>query len=169
VAISNNQVVSMKYELRVTGQSDIIDSNLDQAPLEFIIGKGHIIPGLERELLKLSQGDKEVISVKAKDAYGERADDAVDNLPVEQFAGIDLEEGLQLYGQGEDGQSIMVTVVEFSDKEVKVDYNHPLAGKDLTFDIEISGVRDATPDEVNSGVIGSKEHSCGCGEGGCKS
>ena len=166
MAISDNQVVSIEYELTEKGESDILDSNKGHAPLEFIVGTGAIILGLENAIKEMSKDDSAKVDVAAEDAYGVRNDEAIETLPKEQFAGVELEKGLQLYGQSEDGQTVMVTVADFDDSTVKVDYNHPLAGKDLTFDLTITDVRDCTPDEVATGVVGGGE-SCGCGDGGC--
>ena len=166
MAINDNQVVSIEYDLVEKGGSDIIDSNKGHAPLEFITGKGQIIPGLEKAIKNMNSGDSAKIDVSASEAYGEKNSEALETLPREQFAGIDLEKGMQLYGQGEDGQTIMVTVADFDDNTVTIDYNHPLAGKDLTFDVTVKDVRDATPEEVATGVVGG-EHSCGCGTGNC--
>jgi FKBP-type peptidyl-prolyl cis-trans isomerase SlyD len=165
MAINDNQVVSIEYSLTQKGGSEVIDSNKGQAPLEFIVGKGQIIPGLEESIKTMSKGDSGVIEVPAEAAYGVRNDEAVETLPKEQFAGIELEKGLQLYGQSEDGQTIMVTVADFDDNTVTVDYNHPLAGKDLAFDVTITDVRNATEEEINTGVVGGD--SCGCGTGEC--
>ena len=165
MAISDNQVVSIEYDLVEKGGSEIIDSNKGHAPLEFITGKGQIIPGLEKAIKEMSSGESSKIDVPASEAYGERHNDAIETLPREQFAGIDLEKGMQLYGQGEDGQTIMVTVIDFDDNTVTIDYNHPLAGKDLTFDLTIKDVRPATPEEISTGVVGGA--SCGCGTGNC--
>lgn len=169
MAISENQVVAIEYELTQSGQSEVIDSNKGQAPLEFMMGRGQVIPGLEKELANLSSGDKKVIMVSAEDAYGPRREDAVETVPAEQFAGIELEVGMQLYGQSEEGQTIMVTVISFDKESVTVDYNHPLAGKDLTFSVDIKDVRDATEAEIESGIVGGDDHNCGCGtgDGGC--
>ncbi len=165
MAINENQVVSIEYDLTEKGSKDIIDSNKGHAPLDFIVGKGMIIPGLEESIKGMSKGDSAVVEVPAAAAYGEREEGAVETLPKEQFAGIELEKGLQLYGQSEDGQTVMVTVADFNDDTVTVDYNHPLAGKDLSFDVTIKDVRDATEEEINTGIIGGD--SCGCGTGGC--
>ncbi len=171
MAITENQVVGIEYELKEVGGSDVLDSNIGQAPLEFITGKSHIIPGLESELSKLSAGEKADIMVKAADAYGEHNPEAFDDVPREQFAGLDLKEGLPLFGQGENGETIQVVVKSFTDDTVTIDYNHPLAGKDLMFSVTVLDVRDATPDEVLSGQVGGAQHgggSCGTeGGGGC--
>lgn len=169
MAIAENSVVSIEYELVEAGGSDIIDSNKGQAPLEFITGKGHVIPGLENELVKLAKGESADVNVDAVDAYGEMNPEAVDTVPKEQFAGIELAEGMQLYGQGEDGQTITVTVKEFNDESVTIDYNHPLAGKNLMFSVTVVDVREATADEVLSGQVGAGAAASGdhCHSGGC--
>jgi FKBP-type peptidyl-prolyl cis-trans isomerase SlyD len=147
----------------------VIDSNLDAAPLSFIVGKGQIIPGLENEIKNLSQGDNAEIKVAAKDGYGEYDENAVQSLPKEQFAGLELKEGMTLYGQGEDGGTVQVVVKSFNDEEVVVDFNHPLAGKDLLFSINVTEVRDATSDELINGFVAAPAAgSCGCEtSGGC--
>ena len=165
MAINDNQVVSIEYSLTEKGGSEVIDSNKGHAPLEFIVGKGQIIPGLEESIKTMNKGDNAVIEVPAAAAYGERNPEALETLPKEQFAGIELEKGMQLYGQSEDGQTVMVTVADFDENSVTVDYNHPLAGKDLAFDVTIKDVRDATEEEINTGVVGGD--SCGCGTGEC--
>jgi FKBP-type peptidyl-prolyl cis-trans isomerase SlyD len=168
MAINDNQVVGIEYELKEAGGSDILDSNMGQAPLEFIMGKGQIIPGLENKIKELSAGDKADIMVPASDAYGEYNPEAIDDVPREQFAGLDLKEGLPLFGQGENGETIQVVVKAFDDEKVTIDYNHPLAGKDLMFSVTVTDVRDATPDEVLSGQVGGHQGgSCGTDGGGC--
>jgi FKBP-type peptidyl-prolyl cis-trans isomerase SlyD len=166
MAIAENSVVSIEYELTEAGGSDIIDSNKGQAPLDFITGKGHIIPGLEKELVNLEKGESSDIKVDASEAYGEMNPEAVETLPREQFAGLELEKGMQLYGQGENGETVTVTVKDFDDNNVTIDYNHPLAGKNLMFSVTVVDVRDATEDEIATGQVGGghcDDGSCGCG------
>jgi len=164
MAINDNQVVSISYELKDVASGDVIDSNLDAAPLSFIVGKGQIIPGLENELKNLSQGDNADITVSAKDGYGDYDESAVQSLPKEQFAGLELTEGMTLYGQGEDGGTTQVVVKSFNDEEVNVDFNHPLAGKDLLFALSVTEVRDASADELLNGFVGAPSGGgCGCG------
>ena len=164
----DNKVVSIEYELKDSKTGEVIDSNVGKEPLEYIGGKGQIIPGLENEIAKMSVGDKADIKVAAKDGYGEVNPEALQTLPREQFAGIDLQVGMPLYGQGENGETVQVTVKSFDDKSVTVDFNHPLAGKDLEFSVSLLNVRDATPSEIDSGIVGAQADSCGCGTGcGC--
>lgn len=172
MAIENNSVVGIEYELKEAGGSEVLDSNIGQAPLEYITGKSHIIPGLEKQLSELSKGDKADIMVPAADAYGELNPEAVDTVPREQFAGLELKEGLPLFGQGENGETIQVIVKAFDDETVTIDYNHPLAGKDLMFSVTVLDIREATADEVLSGQVGGAQPeggSCGShkGGGGC--
>jgi len=168
MSISDNQVVSIHYELKNVDNGEILDSNINAAPLSFIVGKGQIIPGLEEKVKELKAGDNADIKVAAADAYGIYDENAVQTLPKEQFAGLELQAGMTLYGQGEHGETVQVTVKSFNDETVEIDFNHPLAGIDLLFAINVLEVRDATADELLNGYVGG-EHSCGCGSGGCGS
>ena len=163
---NENCVVAIEYEVKEAGSTEIVDTNKGAQPLEFITGKGHIIPGLENALAGMNKGDSADIMVNAADAYGEVNPEAQQTLPLEQFEGVDLKEGMTLYGQGEDGQTVQVTVTSFDDKNVNVDFNHPLAGKDLLFSVTVLDVREATADEAASGQVGGGEHcddgACGC-------
>lgn len=165
MSISNNSVVSMHYELKDAKTNEVLDSNINGNPLSFIMGKGQIIPGLETQISELQEGAQKQIEVSSKEAYGEYDQSALQKLPKEQFAGIELAPGMTLYGQGEKGETVQVTVKEFTEDEVTVDFNHPLAGKNLLFDINITEVRDATDEELQMGVVGAA-HSC-CGGGSC--
>ena len=161
-----NCVVGIEYEVREAGTTNVVDSNRGGQPLEFIMGAGHIIPGLEKALVGMNKDDKGDILVKANEAYGDYNSEAIQSLPIGQFEGIELREGLTLYGQGENGETIQVTVKSFDDKSVVIDYNHPLAGKDLMFSVEVLSVREATPDEIATGQVGGghcHSGSCGCG------
>jgi len=167
MAIEENKVVSIEYTVKDAATGEVIDSNVGQQPLEFITGKQQIIPGLEKKIKEMSAGESGDILVKAEEAYGQKDESAVQTLPREQFEGIDLQKGMTLYGQGENGETVQVTVKDFNDENVTIDFNHPLAGKDLMFSVKIVGVRDATPEEVMTGQVQKEEHcgsgSCGCG------
>ena len=166
MSISDNQVVSIHDELRNVDNGEILDSNINAAPLSFIVGKGQIIPGLEEKIKDLKVGEKADIKVAAVDAYGVYDDNAVQTLPKEQFAGLELQVGMTLYGQGEHGETVQVIVKNFNDETVEIDFNHPLAGKDLLFAINVVEVRDATADEILNGYVGGGHGGCGCGSGG---
>ena len=166
MAIEDNKVVGIEYTVKDAETGEVIDSNVGQKPLRFIMGKGQIIPGLENKIKEMNAGETADVLVKAEEAYGQKDESAVQTLPREQFAGIDLQEGMTLYGQGENGETVQVTVKSFDDKEVTIDFNHPLAGKDLMFTVNVKEVRDATPEEVMTGQVQEDEH-CGSGDCGC--
>jgi len=165
---NENCVVGIEYEVKEAGSTAVVDSNKGGDALEFIIGKGQIIPGLEKALVGMSKDESGDIMVSAADAYGDVNPEAKQVVPVDQFEGVDLIEGMSLYGQGEDGQTVQVTVTAFDDKEVSLDFNHPLAGKDLMFSVTVLSAREATADEVASGAVGgapAEGESCGTGCG----
>lgn len=168
MAIEANQIVSIEYEVR-DGQN-VVDSNVGGAPLVFMFGKSQVIPGLESGIANMKVGEKSDVLVKAVDAYGDYNADAQQELPREQFAGIDLNPGMTLYGQGEDGGTVQVIVKEVKEENVIIDFNHPLAGKDLMFTVTINNVRDASASEVESGIPAENavDNSGSCGTGcGC--
>jgi FKBP-type peptidyl-prolyl cis-trans isomerase SlyD len=166
MAIEANQVVSIQYEVR--DGADVVDSNIDGAPLVFMFGKGQIIPGLENGIANMNVGEKADVLVKPADAYGEYNEEAQQELPKEQFAGIDLNVGMTLYGQGEDGGTVQVIVKEVKEDNVVIDFNHPLAGKDLMFSVTLNSVRDASAEEAMTGIPAEnkpEDDGC-CGTGG---
>ncbi|MCL4133728.1 UNVERIFIED_CONTAM: hypothetical protein GTU68_053109 [Idotea baltica] len=119
------------------------DSSEGREPLEFEVGSGQIIPGLDSAIPGMAQGDKKTVNVPCVDAYGPvqpgmRQSVARENIPEE----IPLEVGLQLQMQSPEGQVLPVTVVQIGEAEVELDANHPLAGQDLTFDIELVSIAD---------------------------
>jgi len=114
----------------------------------------------------MNLGDSSNVVISAKDAYGEYDEKAIQILPKEQFAGIELIKGMPLYGQGEDGGTVQVVVKEIGQESVIIDFNHPLAGKTLMFSVTVLDIRDATEDEIASGAIGGHQHDGGCCGGG---
>ncbi|MGM0533288.1 MAG: FKBP-type peptidyl-prolyl cis-trans isomerase [Campylobacterota bacterium] len=163
MAAENEKVVGIEYELRVEGDDQVVDSNMGQKPLEFIFGKGQIIPGLEKELEGLQEGESKEVQVAPDEAYGEYNPEAIQDLPLEQFSGIDLQKGMTLYGQGQNGETVQVVVKDFDDQNVTIDHNHPLAGKNLNFAVTVASVREATDEELANGAVASE--CCGT-EGG---
>jgi FKBP-type peptidyl-prolyl cis-trans isomerase SlyD len=150
--VENGLVVSMKYTLHVDGE--LVDESDQDYPLEFIQGEGMIIPGLEQALYGLKVGESKAVEVAAKDGYGELDEDAYSEVPRSDFpADIPLEEGVELEVEDEDGSLVHATIESFSEDIVRLDYNHPLAGFDLSFIIEIVGLRAATPEELDHGHV----------------
>lgn len=169
--IKNNQVVSIEYQVKENGTDNILDSNIGDKPLEFIMGAGEIIKGLEEAIAQMSVGDKKEVIVAPANAYGEYFSDYVQEVPRDQFVGIDLQQGMTLFGQGENGETAQVIVKDFNDEIVIIDYNHPLAGKELHFVVTILDSREATEKELTCGLRAQEHHhgegggccgSCGC-------
>ncbi|MBW6489490.1 peptidylprolyl isomerase, partial [Sulfurimonas sp.] len=156
MAIEKNQIVSIEYE--VSDGEKVVDSNVGGMPLVFMFGKGQIIPGLENAISNMSIGEKAEVLVKAEDAYGEYNAEAKQEVPKDQFSGIDLEVGMALYGQGEDGGTVQVVVKEIGEENVIIDFNHPLAGKDLSFVVSINNIREASAEEAMSGIPVENQH-----------
>ena len=167
MAIKENQIVSIEYAVK--DGDKVVDSNVGGAPLVFMYGKGQIIPGLENGIKDMAVGEKADVLVKPADAYGEYNAEETQEVPKDQFAGIDLEVGMTLYGQAEDGGTTQVTVKEITDETVTIDFNHPLAGKELMFTVAIKDVRDATSEEEMTGIPAENKpaegESCGTGCG----
>jgi FKBP-type peptidyl-prolyl cis-trans isomerase SlyD len=148
--ITDNCVASFHYTL-TDSTGKVLDSSEGQEPLSYLHGAGNIIPGLEKALLGKTSGDKLTVSVKAAEAYGERDDTMVQELPTSMFSGVDkIEIGMEFHAETEHGLQV-VTVTGVADETVTIDGNHPLAGIDLNFDVEVTEVRDASEDEVSHG------------------
>jgi len=166
MAIEKNQIVSIEYE--VSDGEKVVDSNIGGMPLVFMFGRGQIIPGLENAISNMSIGVKrQKLLVKRQRMRTERMRQKQNKkLPRDQFAGIELEVGMTLYGQGEDGGTVQVVVQDIGDESVIIDFNHPLAGKDLVFLVGINNIREASTEEMMSGIPVENQHDDCCGTGG---
>lgn len=160
--MANNRVIKMHYELKDGKTGEILESNLNSDPIAFLSGKDQIIQKLEDEILNLQAGESKTVCISPSDGVGEYKQDAVQILPKEQFAGIDLVVGMELFGQAEDGATTRVSVKAIGEQDVTIDFNHPFAGKELEFNIKIVENREATADEILTGQP-EGAHSCGCG------
>jgi len=148
--ISDNCVASFHYTL-TDSAGKVLDSSEGHEPLSYLHGASNIIPGLEEALQGKSVGDKLQVAVPAARAYGLRNDELVQELPASMFSGIDkIEIGMEFHAETEQGLQV-VTVTKVDGDQITIDGNHPLAGIDLNFDVEITEVRSATDDEVNHG------------------
>ena len=127
-----------------TGKLDdgtVFDSSEGREPLEFTLGSGQVISGFEQAVTGMSVGETRSARIEADDAYGQRRDDLLLEVDREQIPeGIDLEVGTQLQLQQSNGQAVPVTVAELGSDRVTLDANHPLAGQDLIFELELVGV-----------------------------
>lgn len=129
--------VRIHYSGRLVDGTEF-DSSRTGDPLQFRLGASEIIPGLERQVEGMEVGTKATVTVAAKDAYGVYQPERVLNLPrAEVPPDVDLTEGQLLHATTSDGQVISLTIVKVEDKEVTLDGNHPLAGQNLVFDVEL--------------------------------
>lgn len=151
-SVGDDKVISLDYTLRLD-DGEIVDSSSGREPLEFIQGQGQIIPGLEQELYGMEVGDEKAVTVTPEDGYGERQADRVQTIPRDAFPDdMELEQGMQVRLQDSNsGQVFEAFVEEIHPESVKLDFNHPLAGETLYFDVKIAGVREATDDELSHG------------------
>ena len=149
MSIKNNSAVSFHYTLTDdSGQQ--LDSSDGRQPLSYLHGAGNIIPGLENALEGKSTGDKMIVAVTAAEGYGEVQPALIQEVPRGSFEGVEnIEVGMQFEAQTGNGDSVPVTVTAVTDESITVDGNHPLAGKNLNFDVSIEEVRDASQEELD--------------------
>jgi FKBP-type peptidyl-prolyl cis-trans isomerase SlyD len=168
--IKNDLVVSMHYTL-TSPDGEVLDSSDGKAPLDYLHGHGNIIPGLEKQLEGKAVGDKLIAEVPAAEAYGDRNPDLMVKAQRSQFPeGVDLQPGMQFQAQTPQGPRV-AKIAEVIGDEITVDTNHPLAGVDLKFDVEIMNIREAKSEEITHGHVHA-EGGCGCGgngDGSCQS
>nr|MBN1229989.1 peptidylprolyl isomerase [Anaerolineae bacterium] len=150
--IHNNVVVSMTYRLTVNGE--FIEEADETDPLIYLHGHANIIPGLERALVGLKVGETKVVKVDPKDAYGEYDKDSIivlsrDEIPAE----IAPQVGMLLTLEDDDGDFMDAEISEVDEESITLDLNHPLAGKQLKFEIKILDLRDATEEELDHGHV----------------
>jgi peptidylprolyl isomerase len=146
-SVVDKKMVQMSYKGTLPDGTVFGQSEPDK-PIEFMVGAGKMIPALEKGIMGLKVGAKKKIEIKAADAYGEYDKNAIQEFPKEQFPkDLTLTVG-QFYRVQSPQGPLTVTIIAIKDKTVSVDFNHPLAGKDLTFDIEIVKIRDATKAEL---------------------
>ena len=142
LAIADQMTVQMEYTLTADGQ--VVDSTTGREPFRYVQGKGQIIPGLERQLAGLHVGDEREITVKPEEGYGPLDPSAVVDVPKEQLpATITPRAGLMLSGIDPQGHPFRATIREIKATTVRLDLNHPLAGKTLLFKVKIVSVAPA--------------------------
>lgn len=147
--IQDDLVVSLKYTLTVDGE---VVTQTDGEPMEYLHGAEEILPGLEVALAGRQVGDKFSVTLQPEDAYGEYDEDEIEEIDREDIPNIDeLEVGMDVEVEDEDGYAYPAQVVEITDKVVVLDFNDRLAGKTLTYDVEVVGIREATAEELEHG------------------
>ena len=157
-----HRAITIKYELKDSQSGEILESNLEGEAISFVSGFEQVLQKLEDEVISMQTGDEKVVKFDAKDGFGEHDDDKIQVLPKEQFAGIELEIGMELIGENEGGETVKVNVKDIADENVTIDFNHPYSGKNLEFKIQMIENREATDDEISNRGI-AHQHACGCG------
>lgn len=169
--VAKDLVITLEYSLTVDGE--VVDSSEENGPIDYIQGHGNIIPGLENALLGMKVGESKKVDVQAKDAYGEYDPEAIEEIPLSDFPDdIPLEVGLELAVDDEETGPTTAVIEEVTKESVTLNYNHPLAGKDLHFDAKIKAIRAATAEELEHGHVHDEEGcdcdgDCCCGDSGC--
>ena len=155
--VTDGQVVSMQYTLRVDGK--VVDSSEGGDPLEYLHGAANIIPGLEREMEGMAVGESKTVIVSAADGYGEVNEEAFIEAPVSEFPkDMPLNPGVEMELTGPDGDPMYARIESVDGDLVTLNMNHPLAGAELHFDVKVIGLRDATEEEMDHGHAHGGEH-----------
>ena len=152
MSIKKDSVVTFNYTLK-DDAGTVIDSSAPGEPLAYLHGHGNLVAGLERELEGKNTGDKLSVKVTPADGYGEHSQDLIQKIPRRTLKGINkVTVGMRLHAQTQHGPRA-VTVTAVTGDMVTIDGNHPLAGQNLNFDIELLEVRDATEEELAHGHV----------------
>ena len=154
----SNQVIFFDYVLTAKA-GQVIDASAKGKPLIFISGLGQIIPGLEAILLEMQPSDKRTVTIEAKEAYGLHDESLIYKVDRSKLPAAEVKVG-DMFEVGQEGHFAPVTITAINGDEITLDGNHPLAGEDLTFAVEIVEKRPATADELTHGHV----H----GAGGCQ-
>lgn len=149
--IAKEKVVSIHYTLK-DNKGAVLDSSIGDHPLMYIQGIGSLIPGMEEGLEGKQKGDKLEIKVSPEKGYGIRDERMVQTLPRSAFGTQKVEKGMQFHAGTNQGSQV-VTVTEVGRDTVTVDGNHPLAGQELNFSVEVMDVRNATKEELDHGHV----------------
>lgn len=156
--VNKGLVVSMAYELRI--EEELIDQAPEDDPLQFIHGHGHIIPGLETAIEGMVIGESKHVSVKAEDGYGEFSAEDIVELPRSEFPeDFPLEVDMEVTVEDDEGFESSAFVEEVTIDTVTLNFNHPLAGRDLEFDVKIISLRSPTSEELEHDHVHLDEHN----------
>ena len=151
-SVQKNTVVSMEYTLQVDNEE--IDSSKGQDPLQFLVGHGNIISGLEQEMIGMKVGESKDVVIQPADAYGEFDEEAFMEVPRDAFPkDIPVEEGAELTVKDDSGQSRYARIDSIDGENVTLNFNHPLAGDELHFNVKVIGVREPTSEELEHGHV----------------
>ncbi len=141
--IGQNSTVTLHFALKFDND-EVIDSNFDKDPATFTVGDSSLLPGFESKLFGLKAGDKRTFTVQPEEGFGTPNEQNIQVMPRNQFDGMELDYGVLVIFKDAAGAEMPGVVKEYNHKQVTVDFNHPLAGKVITFDVEIIQVQNST-------------------------
>ena len=151
--VAQDKVVLIHYTL-TDDAGVVLDSSSGADPLAYLHGQGNIVAGLEKALEGRGVGDKVEVRVTPDEGYGVRDESLIQQVPRRAFGSVKkIEAGMQFHAQNAQGQAQVITVKRVKGDMVTIDGNHPLAGKNLNFDVEITDVREATEEELEHGHV----------------
>jgi FKBP-type peptidyl-prolyl cis-trans isomerase SlyD len=151
MSVEMNKVITFNFTVK-DEEGTVLDSSENKEPLAYLSGTNSILPKLEETLNVMIIGSKKNVKIAADDAYGEYKEEAVQTVKKDQFPQeAQLVVGARYVANSPDGGQMPFVITEVKENDVTVDFNHPLAGKDLEFDLELVDKRDATPEEVKHG------------------
>jgi FKBP-type peptidyl-prolyl cis-trans isomerase 2 len=138
--VQDNNQVTVHYKGTLKS-GEVFDTSREREPLEFTVGAGQMIPGFENAVKGMQMNEVKTVTIAPADAYGETNPEMVQKVPKSQLPeGLNPFVGQQLSSKMEDGQEIIVRVADVQDDHIKIDANHPLAGEELTFEIEVVSI-----------------------------
>jgi FKBP-type peptidyl-prolyl cis-trans isomerase SlyD len=153
MGIESNKVVTINFILK-DSEGNVIESTENMEPFSYISGNNQILPKLEDAVNQMLIGAKKDVFINAADGYGEYNEAAVQQIDKKEFPeDMKLEEGMQLIANSPEGKQMPFIINKIEENAVTVDFNHPLAGKNLSFNVELVDIRDATPEELNHGHV----------------
>jgi len=141
--IGHNSTVSLHFALKFDS-GEVVDGNFEKDPATFSVGDGSLLPGFERVLFGLKAGDKRSFEIPPEQGFGTPNEQNLQVMPRDQFASMELDYGVLVIFKDAAGGEMPGVIKEFDDKQVTVDFNHPLAGKIITFEVEIITVQNST-------------------------
>jgi FKBP-type peptidyl-prolyl cis-trans isomerase SlyD len=151
--LKENQVVSINFTLK-DNDGNIIQATTKEEPFSFLSGNEQILPKLEENIGGMLIGSKKTVVLDPENAYGNFSESAVRTVNKSEFPeGTELKVGMGYYADTPDGKQLPFTIKNIEGENITLDFNHPLAGKTLTFEVELLNLRDATQEELSHGHV----------------
>lgn len=153
MALKPNQVITMNFTLK-DDEGKVMDTTSGQEPFSFISGQNQILPRLEEQIGGMLIGSKKDVVLTPEEGYGKFEQEAVRNVKRSEFPeDTELKEGMGFMATGPDGKQYQFFIKDIKDDDIQVDFNHPMAGKTLHFNVELVNLRDATKEELDHGHV----------------